>query len=127
MLTIVSKYILVKSSTYKSINLLFIIEISNSKSVALAKGKELGRMDIGSWYYRYFEDKWNACNLLELNALFITSAIGSAIKLKLLHENFPLKFDLIDIKARVSKVIIVFKAEENFRINLLKALSTSNF
>jgi len=54
-------------------------------------------------------------------------AIGSIIRLKLLHDDIPPNVNLIEIKASIPRVIIVFNAEENFKTNLLNTSSISNF
>ena len=55
------------------------------------------------------------------------SAIGLAKTPNLKHNDVPPKVDLNEIKAIEPRVIIVFMAEENCSINLLKAPSTSYF
>ena len=55
------------------------------------------------------------------------STISSAIRLKLLHNNLLPKVNQSNMKARLPKVIIIFKAEENFSTSLLKVLSTLYF
>ena len=55
------------------------------------------------------------------------SNISSAIRLKLLHDDLLPKVNQSNMKARLLKVIIIFKAEENFSTSLLKVPSTSYF
>ena len=62
-----------------------------------------------------------------MNASFIVSSIGSAKRMKKLHDDVLLKVVRREIQARAPKVMMVFIADWKFRKILLKSLSTSNF
>ena len=55
------------------------------------------------------------------------STISLAIRLKLLHDDLLPKVNQSNMKARLPKIIIIFKAEENFSTSLLKVPLTLYF
>ena len=127
LLTSLSRHVFMQLLTYKSTNRSFIIGTLNRNCLAGLNKIELGRMIGLLQNYKYLGKEYRTYNHLVSNALLILSAISFIIKLKLLHDDFLLKVDLIEINARAPRVIIVFAANLKLRVRCLNTMLISNF
>jgi len=92
-----------------------------------AKGISSDSREGRSWKLLYLEVAERPDNQSVLIALFMMSAIGSAIMLKFPQDDFLPKVEWRDINAVEPRVIIVLKVCWMFRRSRLNTPSTSNF
>ena len=105
----------------------FIVGISNNNLEAELNSLSGGKISRELYRVIYLDVSYSDYRWLVYRALFIMSTISSAIRLKLLYNDLLPKVNQSNMKARLPKVIIIFKADENFSTSLLKVPLTSYF